>query len=57
MLCAPSVQGRTGVRPALPDHLSDLLARRERTTIIAKDQPAIEAFVRSRARATRGAAA
>jgi threonine synthase len=52
-----AVEAATGVRPALPEHLADLLARRERTTIIAKDQLAIEAFVRSRARATRGAAA
>jgi threonine synthase len=51
-----AVEAATGVRPALPAHLADLLDRRERFTILPNDQAAVEAFVRARARAT-GAAA
>jgi threonine synthase len=51
-----AVEAATGVRPALPAHLADLLDRRERLTILPNDQAAVEAFVRARARAT-GAAA
>jgi threonine synthase len=52
-----AVEAATGVRPALPAHLSDLLERKERTTVLPRDQAGIEAFVRAHARATRGAAA
>ena len=47
-----AVEAATGVRPALPAHLADLLDRRERFSILPNDQAAVEAFVRARARAT-----
>lgn len=37
----------TGRRPALPDHLSDLLERPEHSTALAADLAAIQGFVRS----------
>jgi threonine synthase len=49
-----SVERATGVRPALPAHLADLLERAERTTPVANDlhavEAAVEAFVRSTTR-------
>lgn len=47
-----AVEAATGVRPALPAHLSDLLDRRERFAILPNDQAAVEGFVRARTRAT-----
>jgi threonine synthase len=52
-----AVDRATGVRPSLPAHLADLLDRRERFTVLPNDQGAVEAFIRGRARAVRGAAA
>jgi threonine synthase len=52
-----AVQRATGMRPELPPHLADLMSRRERFTVVANDQTALERFVRERARAVRGAAA
>ena len=52
-----AVERATGVRPSLPAHLADLLDRRERFTVLPNDQGAVEAFIRGRARAVRGAAA
>jgi len=45
----------SGVRPALPPHLADLMDRPERVTEVANDQAAVEALIRERARITRGA--
>jgi threonine synthase len=52
-----AVERATGVRPPLPAHLADLLDRRERFTVLPNEQSAVEAFIRDRARAVRGAAA
>jgi threonine synthase len=52
-----AVERATGVRPALPPHLADLLDRPERFTVLANDQGAVERFIRERARVARGAAA
>jgi len=45
-----AVEKATGVRPALPEHLSDLLERPERTTPLPNDLGRVQAFVRSVAR-------
>jgi len=45
------------VRPPLPPHLADLYERPERFDVVANDIAAVEAYVRARARAARGAAA
>ena len=42
-----AVKRATGVHPVLPEHLSDLLERPERTTPMANDLAAVQAFVRS----------
>jgi threonine synthase len=52
-----AVAKATGERPRLPAHLADLLERRERVTILPNDQAKVETFIRSHARAVRGAAA
>ena len=54
---ADAVAKATGERPRLPAHLADLLERRERVTVLPSNQARIEAFIRSHARAVRGAAA
>lgn len=45
-----AVNDATGVHPALPPHLADLLAREEHMDRLPNDQDAVEAFVRSSAR-------
>jgi threonine synthase len=50
-----AVEAATGVRPALPARLADLLERQEKYTILDNDLGSVEAFVRERA-AMRGAA-
>ncbi|MEM8619928.1 MAG: threonine synthase [Actinomycetota bacterium] len=40
-----AVERATGVHPALPEHLADLLERPERTTTVAAELPAVEALV------------
>jgi threonine synthase len=52
-----AVERATGVRPALPPHLADLMHRRERFSVLPNDAAAIEAFIRRHAAAVRGAAA
>ncbi len=52
-----AVQRATGISPALPDHLADLHARKERLARLANDQMAVEAFISARARAASGQAA
>ncbi len=51
-----AVEAATGVRPALPPHLADLYDRDERFTVLPNDQPAVERFIRDRARSTEVAA-
>jgi len=48
-----AVERATGVRPALPPALADLLERRERTTVLPNDLAAVADFVRTHARRTR----
>jgi threonine synthase len=52
-----AVERATGVRPALPPHMADLMGRKESFTILPNDQAAVERFIRERARAVKGAAA
>ncbi len=47
----------TGVRPALPARLANLMTDRERTVLLPNDLGAVERFVEANARAVRGAAA
>jgi threonine synthase len=42
-----AVERATGIRPALPAHLADLLDRPERTATLANDLAMVEKFVRS----------
>ncbi|MDZ4736573.1 MAG: threonine synthase [Rhodospirillaceae bacterium] len=46
-----AVEAATGVRPALPHRLADLLQREERLTVLPNDLTAIEAHVRAHRRA------
>jgi threonine synthase len=52
-----AVKAASGVEPKLPAHLSDLMERKERLTLLPNDLGEVEAFVRRHARAVRGAAA
>jgi threonine synthase len=52
-----AVAAACGVRPALPEWLSDLPRRRERLTAMPADQAAVERMILSASRAARGAAA
>src|SRR3954447_17396569 len=52
-----AVERATGIRPALPPHMADLMERQESFTILPNDQAAVERFIRERARAVKGAAA
>ncbi len=47
----------SGVRPALPPHLADLMGRPERTTLLPNDASVVAAFIRREARAVRELAA
>jgi threonine synthase len=52
-----AVKAASGIEPALPAHLADLMERKERATLLPNDLGKVEAFVREHARAVRGAAA
>jgi threonine synthase len=52
-----AVQAACGVRPRLPEWLSDLEARPENFTVLPPDQAQIESFVVAASRAARGGAA
>ncbi|HEY8382987.1 MAG TPA: threonine synthase [Microvirga sp.] len=52
-----AVARATGLHPALPAHLADLMERPERFTVLPNEQATLERFIRERARAARGAAA
>jgi threonine synthase len=45
-----AVERATGVRPALPAALADLIEKRERITILPNDQHAITRYIRAHAR-------
>jgi threonine synthase len=51
-----AVERACGERPALPEHLADLYARREHTSVLPADQAGLEAFIRARSRVLAGAA-
>lgn len=51
-----AVERASGIRPALPPHLADLYDRKERFTLVANDQSAVESFVRHHSRAARATA-
>ncbi len=51
-----AVEHATGIRPALPAHLADLLERTEHVTRLPNDQKIIEDFIKAHARAGQGAA-
>lgn len=48
-----AVKAATGVLPALPEHLADLMSRKERVTELPNDQAKIEAFIIAHARSGR----
>jgi len=52
-----AVERATGIRPALPPHMADLMERKESFTVLPNDQSAVERFIRERARAVKGVAA
>jgi len=52
-----AVEAACGVRPALPDWLSDLASRPERVTVLPADQSAVERFVLAASRAAQQGAA
>jgi threonine synthase len=52
-----AVEAACGVRPALPDWLSDLPGRKERVATMSADQGAIEKFILAASRAAREGAA
>jgi threonine synthase len=53
-----AVESATGIRPALPARLGDLLSRPERVTVLPNDLRAVEDYVRAQARPlTRGGTA
>jgi threonine synthase len=52
-----AVEAACGVRPALPEWLSDLNSRPERITVLPADQLAVERFVLATSRAAQQGAA
>lgn len=52
-----AVERATGLRPALPPHMADLMTRPETFTVLPHDQTTVETFIRDRARAASGIAA
>ena len=46
-----AIRASTGVHPALPPHLADIMERRERFDVVKNDIGAVETFIRARARA------
>ncbi|HJU20581.1 MAG TPA: threonine synthase [Stellaceae bacterium] len=51
-----AVERATGIRPALPPALGDLMERRERIVVLPNDLAQVKSFIRARARRTRTAA-
>jgi len=52
-----AIERAVGFRPALPEPLAALHAKKEKVTILPNDLPTIERFIRARARAASGATA
>ncbi len=52
-----AVEAASGIKPALPDWLGDLGARKERITVLPNDQAAVEKFILAASRAAREGAA
>lgn len=52
-----AVAAASGITPALPAHLADLMERKERFSLLPNDQSKLERFIAERARAVRSAAA
>jgi threonine synthase len=52
-----AVEAACGVRPPLPDRLSDLAQRKERVTVLPADEAAVERFILAACRAAREGAA
>ena len=52
-----AVEAACGMRPGLPDWLSDLETKKENITVLPPDQAQIERFVLAASRAARGGAA
>ena len=52
-----AMEAACGMRPALPDWLSDLAARPERVTKLSADQTQVEGHILAKSRATREGAA
>ena len=50
------VERATGVRPAVPEALADLGARRERIIVLPNDLGAVRDFIRAQARRAEGTA-
>ena len=46
-----AVEAASGVRPALPDRLGDLMQRRERFDVLANDLAAVKQFIIERTKA------
>jgi threonine synthase len=47
-----AVEQASGIHPALPDRMSDLMERDERFTVLPDSVSEIETFISSRSRAT-----
>jgi threonine synthase len=52
-----AVKAASGVHPALPAHLGDLMDRKELFTRLPNAQAEVERFIRGQARGVRGAVA
>lgn len=48
-----AVEAASGIRPALPDHMADLMTREERFQVLANDLDIVENFIRARSAAAR----
>jgi threonine synthase len=46
-----AIRAATGIHPALPAHMADIMQRTERFEVVANDIGAVEKFIRARARA------
>jgi threonine synthase len=51
-----AVAAATGRRPELPQHLADLMGRKERVTVLGNDRKLVENFVEAHARSARPSA-
>jgi threonine synthase len=49
-----AVTAATGVRPALPEHLADILERPERMTVLPNDRRVVEEYIAKHTRVRAG---